>query len=638
MAKKEFKAESKRLLELMINSIYTHKEIFLREIISNASDAIDKLAYVALTDDKVGMNRSDFKIVVVPDKENRTLTVSDNGIGMTKEELEHNLGTIAQSGSFQFKKDLSDEDKTKSDTDVIGQFGVGFYSAFMVSDKITVISKAYGSDKAYKWESEGADGYTITECEKNSVGTDVIMHIKPDTEDEDYCEYLEEYGLEHLIKKYSDYIRYPIRMEVTKSRQKEKPADAPEDYKPEWEEYKEWETVNSMIPVWQKNKKDVTEEEYNDFYKQKFGDFEDPLCSISIAAEGVVSYKALLFIPAKAPYDYYTRDFEKGLQLYSSGVLIMNKCSDLLPEYFRFVRGVVDTPDVSLNISREMLQHDRQLKTISANIEKKVKARLIKMQQEEPEKYERFWNAFGRQIKYGAAADYGMHKDQLLDLMMFDSSKENKLTSFEQYVSRMPEEQEYIYYAAGENEAQLAKLPQAERILDKGYEIFWCTDDVDEFVMQFVGEYKGKKTKSVNDDDALPESDEEKKQAEQKAADNKEVLDFVKETLGGKIKEARISRILKSHACCLTAEGGVSIEMEKYMRKQGGELADFEGEHVLELNADSSAFAAMKNAMSTDKELAAKYAKILYDQALLIAGLPLEDPSEYSDLVCSLMK
>ena len=638
MAKKEFKAESKRLLELMINSIYTHKEIFLREIISNASDAIDKLAYIALTDEKVGMNRSDFKIVVVPDKENRTLTVSDNGIGMTKEELEHNLGTIAQSGSFQFKKDLSDEDKTKSDTDVIGQFGVGFYSAFMVSDKITVISKAYGSDKAYKWESEGADGYTITECEKDSVGTDVIMHIKPDTEEEDYCEYLEEYGLEHLIKKYSDYIRYPIRMEVTKSRQKEKPADAPEDYKPEWEEYKEWETVNSMIPVWQKNKNEVTEQEYNDFYKQKFGDFEDPLCSISIAAEGVVSYKALLFIPAKAPYDYYTRDFEKGLQLYSSGVLIMDKCSDLLPEYFRFVRGVVDTPDVSLNISREMLQHDRQLKTISANIEKKIKARLVKMQAEEPEKYEKFWNAFGRQIKYGAAADYGMHKEQLLDLMMFNSSKEGKLTSFEQYVERMPEDQEYIYYAAGENENQLAKLPQTERILDKGYEIFWCTDDVDEFVMQFVGEYKGKKTKSVNDDDALPESEDEKKEAEQKTADNKEVLDFVKETLGNRIKEARVSRILKSHACCLTAEGGVSIEMEKYMRKQGGELADFEGEHVLELNADSSAFAAMKNAMSTDKELAAKYAKILYDQALLIAGLPLEDPSEYSDLVCSLMK
>lgn len=638
MAKKEFKAESKRLLELMINSIYTHKEIFLREIISNASDAIDKLAYVALTDDKVGMNRSDFKIVVVPDKEKRTLTVSDNGIGMTKEELEHNLGTIAQSGSFKFKKDLAQDENKENDTDIIGQFGVGFYSAFMVSNKITVISKAYGSDKAYKWESEGADGYTVTECEKDSVGTDVIMHIKPDTEEEDYCEYLEEYGLEHLIKKYSDYIRYPIRMEVTKSRQKEKPADAPEDYKPEWEEYKEWETVNSMVPVWQKNKKDVTEEEYNDFYKQKFGDFEDPLCSISVDAEGLVSYKALLFIPAKAPYDYYTRDFEKGLQLYSSGVLIMDKCSDLLPEYFRFVRGVVDTPDVSLNISREMLQHDRQLKTISANIEKKIKARLIKMQQEEPEKYEKFWNAFGRQIKYGAAADYGMHKDQLLDLMMFNSSKEGKLTSFEQYVSCMPEEQEYIYYAAGENEAQLAKLPQTERILDKGYEIFWCIDDVDEFVMQFVGEYKGKKTKSVNDDDALPESEDEKKAAEQKTADNKEVLDFIKETLGDKIKEARISRILKSHACCLTADGGVSIEMEKYMRKQGGELAGFKGEHVLELNADSSAFSAIKNALGTDRELAAKYANILYDQALLIAGLPIEDPSEYSDIVCSLMK
>ena len=634
MEKQQFKAESKRLLDLMINSIYTHQEIFLREIISNASDAIDKLAYTALTDDKVGLNRDDFAITITRDKDNRTITVSDNGIGMSKEEMEENLGTICKSGSLDFKQEMEQKD----DIDIIGQFGVGFYSAFMVSDKITVISKAYGSDKAYKWESEGADGYTITECEKDSVGTDVIMHIKPDTEEEDYCEYLEEYGLEHLIKKYSDYIRYPIRMEVTKSRQKEKPADAPEDYKPEWEEYKEWETVNSMIPVWQKNKNEVTEQEYNDFYKQKFGDFEDPLCSISIAAEGVVSYKALLFIPAKAPYDYYTRDFEKGLQLYSSGVLIMDKCSDLLPEYFRFVRGVVDTPDVSLNISREMLQHDRQLKTISANIEKKIKARLVKMQAEEPEKYEKFWNAFGRQIKYGAAADYGMHKEQLLDLMMFNSSKEGKLTSFEQYVERMPEDQEYIYYAAGENENQLAKLPQTERILDKGYEIFWCTDDVDEFVMQFVGEYKGKKTKSVNDDDALPESEDEKKEAEQKTADNKEVLDFVKETLGNRIKEARVSRILKSHACCLTADGGVSIEMEKYMRKQGGELADFEGEHVLELNADSSAFVAMKNAMSTDKELAAKYAKILYDQALLIAGLPLEDPSEYSDLVCSLMK
>ena len=393
-----------------------------------------------------------------------------------------------------------------------------------------------------------------------------------------------------------------------------------------------------MVPVWQKGKNEVTEEEYNDFYKQKFMDYEDPLCSISINAEGLVSYKALLFIPAKAPYDYYTRDYEKGLQLYSSGVLIMDKCSDLLPEHFRFVKGVVDTPDVSLNISREMLQHDHQLKTIAANIEKKIKARLVKMQKDEPEKYEQFWNSFGRQIKYGAAADYGMHKDQLLDLIMFTSSKEGKLTTFEEYKSRMPEDQEYIYYAAGENSANLAKLPQTERILDKGYEIFWCTDDVDEFVMQFVAEYDGKKIKSVNDDDALPETDEEKEASEKKAADNKDVLDFVKEILGDKIKEARISKILKSHACCLTADGGISIEMEKYMRKQGGELADFHTEHVLELNADSSAFAAMRNAMESDRETAAKYAKLLYAQALLIAGLPLEDPSEYSDLVCSLMK
>ncbi len=638
MAKKQFKAESKRLLELMINSIYTHKEIFLREIISNASDAIDKLAYISLTDDKVGLNHSDFKITVVPNEEERTLTVSDNGIGMTKEELENNLGTIAQSGSFKFKREISGEEQKENDTDIIGQFGVGFYSAFMVSDKITVISKAYGSDTAYKWESEGADGYTITECEKDSVGTDVIMHIKPDTEEDDYCEYLEEYGLERLIKKYSDYIRYPIRMELTKSRQKEKPEDAPEDYKPEWEDYKEWETVNSMVPVWQKGKNEVTEEEYNNFYKQKFMDYEDPLCSISINAEGLVSYKALLFIPSKTPYDYYTRDYEKGLQLYSSGVLIMDKCSDLLPEHFRFVKGVVDTPDVSLNISREMLQHDHQLKTIASNIEKKVKARLVKMQKDEPEKYEQFWNSFGRQIKYGAASDYGMHKDQLLDLIMFSSSKEGKLTSFEDYRSRMPEDQEYIYYAAGENSANLAKLPQTERILDKGYEIFWCTDDVDEFVMQFVAEYDGKKIKSVNDDDALPETEEEKQASEQKAAESKDVLDFVKETLGDKIKEARISKILKSHACCLTADGGISIEMEKYMRKQGGELADFHTEHVLELNADSPAFIAMKNAMKDDKETAEKYAKILYAQSLLIAGLPIEDPSEYSDLVCSLMK
>lgn len=637
MSKKQFKAESKRLLDLMINSIYTHKEIFLREIISNASDAIDKLAYIALTDDKVGKNRSDFRITVTPDKEKRTLTVSDNGIGMTSDELEHNLGTIAQSGSFKFKSDMSDENKPE-DTDIIGQFGVGFYSAFMVSDKITVLSKAYGSDKAYKWESEGADGYTISECEKDEVGTDVIMHIKADTEEDDFCSYLEEYSLQDLIRKYSDYIHYPIRMELTKSRQKEKPADAPEDYKPEWEEYREWETINSMVPVWQKAKSELKEGEYTEFYKQKFMDYEDPLCDISINAEGIVSYKALLFIPAKAPYDYYTRDYEKGLQLYSSGVLIMDKCADLLPEHFRFVRGVVDSPDVSLNLSREMLQHDGQVKTIAQNVEKKIRSRLEKMQKDEREKYEKFWQAFGLQIKYGVAADYGMHKDELINLLMFKSSKENKFTTFEEYKSRMPEEQEYIYFASGENQAHIASLPQTERILDRGYEILWCTDDVDEFVMQFAGEYDGKKIKSVNDEDALPESEEDKKAGEEKAKENKDVLDFVKEVLGDSIKEARISKILKSHACCLNTDGGISIEMEKYMRKQGGELSDFKAEHILELNADSDSFKALKEAVATDREKAEKYAKILYNQAMLIADLPLDNPSEYSDLVCSLMK
>lgn len=635
MSKKQFKAESKRLLDLMINSIYTHKEIFLREIISNASDAIDKLAYESLTNNSVGMSRSDFLIKVIPDKEKRTLTVSDNGIGMTCDELEQNLGTIAKSGSFNFKKDLDKEDDS---TDIIGQFGVGFYSAFMVSDKITVISRAFGSDTAYKWESEGADGYTISECTKDSVGTDVIMHIKDDTEEEDYCCYLEEYEIEELIKKYSDYIHYPIRMELTKSREKNKPENPPEDYKPEWEDYKEWETINSMIPIWQKNKNEVKEEEYFEFYKQKFMDYEDPLCSLFVDAEGLVSYKSLLFIPQKAPYDYYTRDYEKGLQLYSSGVLIMDKCSDLVPEYFRFVRGVVDTPDISLNISREMLQHDRQVKTISQNIEKKVKAKLIKLQQDEREKYEKFWENFGLQIKYGIAADYGMQKDKLIDLLMFRTSKDNKYRTLAEYKESMPEGQEYIYYASGDNGMRLDKLPQAERILDKGYEILWCTDEVDEFVMQFVAEFDGKKLKSVNDEDALPETEEEKKESENKVAENKDVLDFVKEVLGDKVKEARISKILKTYACCLSSDGNVSIEMEKYMKKQGGELSDFSNGHILELNADSDAFNALKVSLTSDKEKAEKYVKLLYDQAIIMAGLDLDDPAEYTEMVCSLMK
>lgn len=637
MAKKQFKAESKRLLELMIHSIYTHKEIFLREIISNASDAIDKLAYLALTDDKVGMSRSDFQIVITANEESRLLTVSDNGIGMTQEELEHNLGTIAQSGSFQFKKEAATEGKKGADLDVIGQFGVGFYSAFMVSDRITVISKAYGSDTAYRWESTGSDGYTIAECERDGVGTDVLMHIKPDTEDDDCGQYLNQYHLQSLVKRYSDYIRYPIRMEMEQTKPKPKAPDAPADQPTEYETIHEWKTLNSMVPIWQRGKDEATEQDYNDFYKQKFGEYEDPLDTILINAEGVVSYKALIYIPAETPYDYYSREYQKGLQLYSSGVLIMEKCADLTPEPFRFIQGVVDTPDVSLNISREMLQHDRQLKIIEGNIEKKVKAKLLKLLEEDREKYEKFWKAFGLQIKYSAASDYGSKKELLKDLILFPCSN-GKLTSLEEYRKRMPEDQQYIYYATGESEDRLSRSPQVERILDKGYEVLWLTQDVDEFVIQVFGEYDGKKIKSVADNDALPETEEEKKAAEEKAESGKAVLDFLKETLGDKIKEAHVSRILKSHAVCLTADGPISIEMEKYLRKQGGEMTGFKTERVLEINADSPAFEALKNAVDTDKELAKKYAELLYDQAMIIAELPLDDPAGYSDLVCSLMK
>ncbi len=637
MAKKQFKAESKRLLELMIHSIYTHKEIFLREIISNASDAIDKLAYLSLTDDKVGMSRSDFRIVVAADEENRLLTVSDNGVGMTREELEQNLGTIARSGSLEFKKEAAAEGKETAELDVIGQFGVGFYSAFMVSDRITVISRAYGAGTAYRWESSGSDGYTVAECERDGVGTDVIMHIKPDTEEDDYRQYLDRYGLQTLIKRYSDYIRYPIRMEVERTRPKPKAPDAPDDQPAEYETVREWETLNSMVPIWQRGKGEATAEDYNNFYKQKFGEYGDPLDTILIDAEGVVSYKALIYIPAEAPYDYYSRDYRKGLQLYSSGVLVMEKCADLTPEPFRFIQGVVDTPDVSLNISREMLQHDRQLKIIEGNIEKKVKTKLLKLLQDDREKYGKFWKAFGVQIKYSAAADYGVKKEMLKDLLLFPCSN-GKLTTLEEYRGRMPEDQQYIYYATGESEERLSRSPQAERILDKGYEVLWLTQDVDEFVVQVFGEHGGKKIKSVADSDALPETEEEKKAAEEKAESGKAALDFLKETLGGRIKEARVSRILKSHAVCLTADGPISIEMEKYLRKQGGETAGFKTERVLEVNAGSAAFKALQNAIDTDKELAKKYAELLYNQALIIAELPLEDPAAYSDLVCGLMK
>ena len=640
MAKKQFKTESKRILDLMINSIYTHKEIFLRELISNASDALDKLAYKSLTDDGVGLSRSDFKIHLAVDKDARTLTISDNGIGMTQEELENNLGVIARSGSLQFKEEMAKaEGADTADTDIIGQFGVGFYSAFMVADHITVTSRAYGSDTAYRWESSGADGYTITPCDKETVGTDIVLHIKEDGEEEQYSQYLEQNRIERLIKKYSDYIRYPITMEMQRERMKEKPKDAGDDYKPEWETYTETETLNSMVPLWQRPKKDVTQEEYDRFYQDKFGDFEKPLATITVDAEGTVSYKALLFIPGRTPYDFYTREYEKGLQLYSSGVLIMDKCGDLLPEHFRFVKGVVDTPDVSLNISRELLQHTRQLKVISTNLEKKIKAELSRLQKDDAEKYETFWNAFGRNIKYGVVSDYGVHKDMLLDLLMFHSSHDDKLTSLAQYKERMAEDQEFIYYAVGEDAGKLSKLPQAERILDKGYEILYLTEDVDEFCMQTIGEYEGKKLKSIDDEDALPESEEEKKAAEEKAEEAKDVLSFLKETLGNKISDARISKILKSHPVCMTADGPVSLEMEKYFKRTGNEMmAGMSAQRVLELNPDSDAFAALKRAVESDKELAKKYAELLYCQALLIADLPLEDPSGYTDLVCSLMK
>ena len=636
MAKKQFKAESKRLLDLMINSIYTHKEIFLRELISNASDAEDKLAYKALTDDQVPVDRKDLKITIVPDKEMRTLTVSDNGVGMTREELENNLGTIAKSGSFQFKQDLAKEEKGE-DIDVIGQFGVGFYSAFMVADHVTVVSRAYGSDEAWMWQSDGADGYTVTQCEKDAPGSDVIMHLKANADEENYDQYLETYKLQELIKKYSDYIRYPIVMEVEDYRQKEKPADAGDDYKPEWETVKEWKTINSMLPLWQRQKSKVTAEEYNAFYKEKFMDWQDPLAVVHTSAEGAVTYKAMLYIPQKAPYDFYTREYQKGLQLYSSGVLIMDKCADLLPDYFRFVKGVVDSPDFSLNISREVLQHDRQLKVIASALEKKIKGELGKLQKEDPEKYEQFWTAFGSQIKYGVVADYGAHKDNLKDLLLFWSSKEGKNTTLEAYQGRMAEEQPYYYYACGESVDKIAKLPQVERILDKGYEILYCTEDVDDFVMQALGEIDGKKFKSATAEDALPQTEEEKKAAEEKAEEGKPVLEAVKAALGDQVKEVRLSKILKSGACCLSADGPVSLEMERYMRKmEGGE--HMKAERVLELNADSAPYAALKRAVDAgDQDTVEKYAKLLYGQALLLADLPLEDPAEYAQLVSSLM-
>ena len=635
MEKKQFKAESQRLMDLMINSIYTHKEIFLREIISNASDAIDKLAYRALTDEKVGLNREDFKIVVVPDKEARTLTVADNGIGMTQEEMENNLGTIAKSGSLQFKKETENADD--AELDIIGQFGVGFYSAFMVADKVTVISKAYGGETAWKWESEGVDGYTIEPCQKDTVGTDVIMSIKANTEEENYDEYLAPYSLSNLIKKYSDYIRYPIRMEMEHSRQKPKPEDAGEDYKPEYEQVKEWETINSMVPIWQRPKSQVTKEEYNDFYKSKFGDWQDPILSIHVAAEGNFEYKALLYVPGQVPMNYFSTDFKKGLQLYSSGVMIMDKCPDLLPDHFSFVQGIVDTPDVSLNISREMLQHDRQLKVIANNIDKKIKSELVKLMKDDREKYQQFWTAFGMQFKYALMNAYGQNRDTIRDLLLFWSSKENKLTSLKEYVDRMPESQEKIYYVCADSVEHASKMPQAERVLKAGYEVLYLTVDEDEIVLQMLENAYDKPFVSVASEDALPVTDAEKASVEQAEKDHKALLDFAQETLKGEVSKVRISKILQSGAVCLTAEGPVSLEMEKYFRKMRRDFP-MSAQRVLELNPDAPAFQALCKAYEEDKEKAAAYVEVLYNQALIIADLPLPDPARYAELVCGLMK
>ena len=638
MAKKQFKAESKRLLDLMINSIYTHKEIFLRELISNASDAVDKLAYKALTDDKVGVDRSQMQITLIPDRSARTLTIRDNGVGMTKEELEANLGTIAKSGSLQFKKEMAEaEGVSENDLDIIGQFGVGFYSAFMVADKVTVISKAYGGETAWKWESEGVDGYTIEPCQKDTVGTDVIMSIKANTEEENYDEYLAPYSLSNLIKKYSDYIRYPIRMEMEHSRQKPKPEDAGEDYKPEYEQVKEWETINSMVPIWQRPKSQVTKEEYNDFYKSKFGDWQDPILSIHVAAEGNFEYKALLYVPGQVPMNYFSTDFKKGLQLYSSGVMIMDKCPDLLPDHFSFVQGIVDTPDVSLNISREMLQHDRQLKVIANNIEKKIKSELVKLMKDDREKYQQFWTAFGMQFKYALMNAYGQNRDTIRDLLLFWSSKENKLTSLKEYVDRMPESQEKIYYVCADSVEHASKMPQAERVLKAGYEVLYLTVDEDEIVLQMLENAYDKPFVSVASEDALPVTDAEKASVEQAEKDHKALLDFAQETLKGEVSKVRISKILQSGAVCLTAEGPVSLEMEKYFRKMRRDFP-MSAQRVLELNPDAPAFQALCKAYEEDKEKAAAYVEVLYNQALIIADLPLPDPARYAELVCGLMK
>lgn len=624
MATKQFKAESKRLLDLMVNSIYTNKEIFLRELISNASDAIDKSYYRSLVDENVSFNKDDFYIRITPDKEKRTLTITDTGIGMTKEELENNLGTIAKSGSFTFKS----ENEIKDGIDIIGQFGVGFYSAFMVSDLVTVKSRSANTDEAYKWESKGAEGYDIESCEKDTVGTEITLKIKENTEDEKYDDFLDEYRLKSLVKKYSDFIKYPIKMLIKKSKLKE---GSDKDY----EEYFEDETLNSMVPIWRKNKNELKDEDYNQFYLDKHFGYEKPIRSIHTSVEGAVSYTALLFIPAKTPYDFYTKEFQKGLELYSNGVLIMEKCADLLPDYFSFVQGLVDSADLSLNISRELLQHDRQLKFIAKKIKDKIKSELLLILKNDREKYAEFYKNFGRQLKYGVYTDFGMNKDVLEDLLLFYSSTEKKLVSFDEYVSRMKENQKYIYYATGESLDRIEKLPQTELIKDKGFEILYFTDDIDEFAIKMLMKYKEKEFKSVSSKDLGFDIDE--KENKEETEENKELFNFMKETLGDKVKEVRASKRLKSHPVCLANDGELSIEMEKVLNMMP-DNQNVKADKILEININHEMFNSIKKAFAEDKDKLKMLSNLLYNQALLIEGLPIDDPVQFANDICCLIK
>ena len=626
MSKKEFKAESKRVLDLMINSIYTNKEIFLRELISNASDAIDKLYYRSLTKKDVTLNQSSLEIDLKLDKENKNIIIKDNGCGMTEKELEENLGTIAKSGSLKFKE----ENEKKEDIDIIGQFGVGFYSSFMVSDKVTVKTKSPDDEKAHVWVSEGIDGYTIDECDKKDIGTEIILHLKDDTDDEKYSEFLDEYKVKELIKKYSDYIRYPIKMETTHTKLKEGTKD-------EYEDVKEMETLNSMTPLWKRKKSEITEEEYEDFYTSKFNDWEKPLKIIHIAVEGQYSYNALLFIPNHLPYDYYTKEYEKGLQLYSNGVLIMDKCADLLPDYYGFVKGLVDSQDLSLNISREMLQHDRQLKVMAKNIENKIKAELEKMLNENREEYEKFFAIYGTQLKFGTYADYGMNKDKLKDLLLFKSSKEEKLVTLKEYIERAKEGQDTIYYASGETVDKIKGLPQVESVSDKGYEILYLTENVDEFVLQILVEYEGKKFKNVCADNIDMGTEEEKAALKKINDENKEMLVTMKEALKGDVQDIKFTDRLTKHPVCLTTEGGLSIEMAKTINNQMGANEAVKAQTVLEINKDHVIVNKLKELFNSDKEELKKFTKILYSQARLIEGLTIENPTEYSNWICELL-